>query len=392
MSEPIILSTPVTHSDWISHSRDRIGQGKESVQYVLERCKNAGMQKIYWRCFDGGLAGYASQLADGLSTGFDDDNYTTWDMANNALVRWEAGVSYMKDYSKDFDILKEAVAYGHEIGLEIHAWVTINEDDHGWGVISRFSRKHPQFRWVKQAGMPYNSQLSFAYEQVREYKLGLIKEILEYEIDGIFFDWIRTGDVRNEPQATPDGTADFGYEKPLTDAFQEQTGRNPKDIPNNGEAWVRFRAQPQTLFMQQAHKLIKARNKNIAISMMGHTPWSYRCSTARVNGNLHGLLIDVDTWAKRGLIDEVVAWRGYGGRDLSEKTYHHAVAEVAGHCDVWMYWYMPEAIADFRKSIEAAESLGSRQILYWEADYLDLKDRAHHAVELANTMLSYARG
>jgi hypothetical protein len=44
------------------------------------------------------------------------------------------------DYST-FDPLAEAVRYGHRIGLQIHAWVTINEDDHGWGLKSQFSQQ-----------------------------------------------------------------------------------------------------------------------------------------------------------------------------------------------------------------------------------------------------------
>jgi len=285
------------------------------------------------------------------------------------------------------------VAYGHQIGLEIHAWVTINEDDHGWGIISRFSRAHPQFRWIKRGGLPYNSQLSFAFPEVRKYKLELIKEILRYDTDGVFFDWMRTGDVRNEPQATPCGTADFGYEKPLVQSFQAKFDVDPHAIPNDDERWVTLRAEPQTLFMREARQLIKGKSERLRISMMGHHPWSYRGATPWINGNFNGLLLDVKTWAKEGLIDEAVA-AGYftshvkGGTPA--KAYAYMQEEVGGKCDVWLYWWLPSNAAEFGESIKAGEELNAKQILYWEGDYLDYKDRAADAGELQKVMDKYA--
>ena len=46
------------------------------------------------------------------------------------------------DYS-EFDALQAAVDYGHQIGLKIYAWASINEDDHGWGWRSEFAKAHP---------------------------------------------------------------------------------------------------------------------------------------------------------------------------------------------------------------------------------------------------------
>src|SRR5213079_2617593 len=74
------------------------------------------------------------------------------------------------DY-EHFDSFAAAVEYGHRIGLEIHGWLSINEDDHGWGIQSEFSKKHPEFRWRRRDGKCYRSQLSFAFPEVREYKL-----------------------------------------------------------------------------------------------------------------------------------------------------------------------------------------------------------------------------
>lgn len=386
-ADRIVLSAPVTHPDWLHHSRHRIGHGRQSVRHILDRCKGAGIQRLYWRCFDGGRALYASQLMDEEWVGYDADNYHAWRSPGQDLD------SYLRQY-QGFDSLEEAVEYGHEIGLEVHAWLSINEDDHAWGLISRFSREHPQFRWVKRSGLPYNSQLSFAFPEVREYKLGLLREILSYDIDGVFFDWIRTGDVRNEPQATPDGTADYGYEEPLTEGFQAAHGRDPRKIRNDDPEWVAYRATPQTLFVRAARDLIKAKSDSLSISMMGHHPWGYRGATPHINGNLNGMLLDVAAWAREGLIDEVVA-SGYFSPHVPGGTpqlaYEHQRTEVADTCATWLFWWLPAQAADFRESVRQAGELGARQLFYWEADYLDRPDRATAADELRSAMAEHAR-
>lgn len=364
-----ILSTPVTHTDWIWRHEKRIGHGPESVKYILDRCKEVGWKKLYWRCFDGGLACYESKLMDSICRGVDEDNYHAWESPG------KVDLSFYKRYA-GFDSLQAAVEYGHKIDLEIHAWLSINEDDHAWGMVSRFCRQHPQFRWGKRSGIPYNSQLSFAFEEVRNYKLGLISEILQYDIDGVFFDWMRTGDIRNEPQATDDGTADFGYERPLVDGFIEAHGVDPRTLPNNDLVWVRYRAEPQTNFMRAAHKLIKEKSSSLLISMMGHHKWSYRGCTPHINGNLYGLLLDVETWAKDGLIDSIVTagyFAGGGNAEVgnAKKAYAYAKDEVKGKCDVWLYWWVPESMSDFDLSVRTARQLGAKQILYWESDYID---------------------
>src|SRR5207249_5867999 len=165
------------------------------------------------------------------------------------------------DY-EHFDSLAAAVKYGHQIGLEIHAWVSINEDDHGWGLQSEFTKKHPAFRWCRRDGRAYRSQLSFAFEEVRKYKLAILDELLDgYDIDGLFLDWIRTGDVRDNPQTDGQGVADSGYEAPLLERFKSKFGVDAHALASADDRWVRVRAEPQTQFMREVRKRVDARGR-----------------------------------------------------------------------------------------------------------------------------------
>lgn len=383
MSAEIILSTPVTHVDWIWKYHKQIGHGAKSVRFILDRCKSVGLSRVYWRCFDGGLALYNSKLMYPESKGADADQYAAWESPGKKTPDIFSGY-------KNFDSLAEAVKYGHKIGLEVHAWLSINEDDHAWGIASRFTKEHPQFRWVKRSGMPYNSQLSFAFPEVRDYKLALVKEILAYDVDGFFFDWMRTGDLRNGPQADKAGTADYGYEKPLVESFLKKHGRNPREIPNDDETWVQFRCEPQSLFMKEAHRLIKKKCKSLPIAMMGHHPWSFRGDgTARLNGNKNGLLLDVANWAKNGFIDEAVAAGYYRKGGTPAKAYAYMQEEVGRHCNVWSYEWVPYNTEQFEASVKRAKRLGAKQILYWESDYFNVEDQNASDKERTARMLEF---
>jgi uncharacterized lipoprotein YddW (UPF0748 family) len=251
--------------------------------------------------------------------------------------------------------------------------VTINEDDHGWGWRSEFSRAHPEYWWVRRDGRVYHSQLGFAFPEVRAYKLSILKELLDgYDLDGFFLDWIRTGDIRDNPQNDATGLADYGYERPNVERFKTQTGKDPHDVPPDDQAWARVRSEPVTQFMREARKLISRRKLPLAV-MVGH-PWHYRGAVDRIAGNLKGLLLDVATWAKEGLIDAVVPAGYYRDGGDAEKAYRAVTDETGGKADVWQYAWVPQNVGEVEQTAELAKKLGARRVLFWEADYLE--DRA----------------
>lgn len=71
-SEKLILSAPLTHSDWML--KPGIAGGDEGVRHMLDACKAAGWSKIYWRAFDGGRSLYKSKLLRAQGK-WDDDSF-----------------------------------------------------------------------------------------------------------------------------------------------------------------------------------------------------------------------------------------------------------------------------------------------------------------------------
>jgi uncharacterized lipoprotein YddW (UPF0748 family) len=354
--------------------------GPEGVHQILDRAKECGWSAVYWRVFDGGKALYPSRL---LEPSFKLDAVNYWrDRDANIIAQLER-----YDYGS-YDSFREAIDYGRKIGVEVHAWLSINEDDHGYGWSSRFAREHPQFVWVTRDGRRYRTQMSFAFPQVRAYRLACLREILAYHPDGIFLDWIRTGDVRDNPQ-TDGGIANYGYEAPNLDHFRARFGVDAHDVPNDDNRWVRVRAEPQTEWMREAHAVIKAMYPRMPISVMTQHPWSYRGSPTDTPyaDSLRGLLVDIKTWARLGLMDEVVAAGYYREGGTPEAAWRWLHDEVEGKVPVWLYAWNATDIPTFRRDVELAERLGAPQLLLWESDYILLPPAN---AELVAAMHSYA--
>jgi uncharacterized lipoprotein YddW (UPF0748 family) len=354
---------------------------------------------VYWRVFDAGQSTYRSTLLAEASRPDDDNYFSPQNDADRAVMQRfspgttpERAAAILKqlaaiDYAQ-FDCLAAAVEYGHSIGLKIHAWASINEDDHGWGWQSEFSKAHPEFRWVRRDGRVYRSQLSFAFPEVRQYKLGLVNELLAYDIDGLFLDWIRTGDVRDNPQTDAAGVADSGYEGPNAEAFRAEYGVDPHDVAADDDRWVRVRARPQTEFMRAVRQLVDQRPKPTPIAVMVGHPWHYRGLEDPIDGNLRGLSLDVAAWAREGLMDAAVAAGYYRSGGSAGAAYQTLAEETGGKVDLWYYAWVPQTPAEFENQFAEARRLGAERILFWEADYID--DRPQ-AAQLKAAMSAKAR-
>jgi hypothetical protein len=395
----LTLSAPLTHSDWIL--KPGIQWGPEGVHHMLDACKACGWSRVHWRALDGGRATYPSKV---VRPSFKVDQDTSiWNPKTDAekalYKKFFGGITEARrlqilndqqryDYGA-YDTFAEAVRYGHKISLAIDAWISINEDDHGWGIVSDFAREHPQFAWSKRDGTPYHSQMSFAFPEVRKYKLAIIDELLtNYDLDGLFLDWIRTGDIRDNPQTDAKGVANSGYEAPNIAAFKSKYNTDPHDVPNDDDRWIRLRAEPQTVFMRSVRERVNKDKKRVPVAVMVGHPWHYRGMQDPIDGNLRGLLLDVPTWANERLIDSAIAAGYYRPGGDATKAFQALQNETNNKVDVWYYAWVPNTPEDFTRDFDAATRLGAKHILFWEADYID--DRPN-AAALKQAMSARAR-
>jgi len=161
-------------------------------------------------------------------------------------------------------------------------------------------------------------------------------------------------------------------------------------VPNDDPRWVALRAEPQTKFMREAARLIRRMAPDLPISAMVQHPWSYRGAPTDTpyDGSLRGLLCDVRTWAREGLIDEAVAAGYYREGGTPAGAFEWLRKETEGRIGLWLYGWLGAA-DPFRADTKLAESLGASELLLWESNYIGLPPANQAAVE---AMAEYARG
>ena len=180
------INTVISHSDctWLYGN-----WGEPGMRRLIDHCTQWGIRKIYLRAFNGGLALYQSNIAD-IQHGLKDQSIPGY---NDIVADW--------DY-RTWNMLGSAVDQAHKRGIELHAWYSFLEDNHGGPFESRFCADHPEWCLVARDEKPQPENcrtLSFVFPEVRAYKLAIVKELLDYGVDGLFFDFMRaSGSYRYE--------------------------------------------------------------------------------------------------------------------------------------------------------------------------------------------------
>ena len=142
--------------------------------------------------------------------------------------------------------------------------------------------------WVKRDKEGYpTTNLSLAYPEVRQYWLSMMREALEYGIDGLTVYLYRF-----KPFVL--------YEEPTIQAFIDEYGEDPRELPEDDPRWIKHCAEYVTTFLREVRALVDERpGRELAVAVYGGPsqydkgpdwdPIQYNC--------------DVDRWITDGLVD-----------------------------------------------------------------------------------------
>ena len=62
------------------------------------------------------------------------------------------------------------------------------------------------------------------------------------------------------------GAVTYGYEDIIVNAFEQEHGKSPFDLPNDDPDWLQFRADYVTRFMVEARDAVKAAKPDAVFS------------------------------------------------------------------------------------------------------------------------------
>lgn len=157
---------------------------------------------------------------------------------------------------------------------------------------SDFWRAHPEFR-VRGPKGEDRTKLSYAFPEVRAFKLAVLREAATRDIDGIALDFLRHPPF-------------FGLEEPMVAAFREKHGVDPRPLPVTDPRWGPIRAGCMTAFLRDTRALLDAagakHGRRLGLSV-------------RIDHREYAVLgCDLATWLNEGLLDYlVVGQRTLGG-------------------------------------------------------------------------------
>jgi hypothetical protein len=148
----------------------------------------------------------------------------------------------------------------------------------GIQIQSGFFNKHPEYHCRDRDGIAL-SRLSYAYPEVQEHMLALIREISSYEPDGICLNFIR-------------GLPLVAYEPVMVKEFQSRYGLDPRQLPETDPRWLDLVTEVTSAFVKQVKESL---------------PDGQRLS-AMIPGNQQDCGkygVDVQGWLSDGLVDDL---------------------------------------------------------------------------------------
>jgi hypothetical protein len=201
----------------------------------------------------------------------------------------------------DMDEHRVVIDAAHERGMKAYLYVTIF--DEGWPLElswrggyetwqSYYVLRHPEHQLVDQTGRePLHGVLCYAYPEVRRYKLGLIRWLLDgYDWDGVF--------ICTRSQSRPARHADqFGFNEPVVREYERRHGVNIREQDFDLDQWRRLHGEYLTQFLQEVKELLNQRGLALAV---GIPRASY------LGPPIGNLYLDWPAWVREGLVDTLV--------------------------------------------------------------------------------------
>ena len=203
-----------------------------------------------------------------------------------------------------------AVKAGHDRGMEV--WMAYGLFDNGspadvgfggfpYAAEDKIRVEHPEWAPVNKYGTwKQGGPIEFAYPEARKAMVDyLSKYVIDGGYDGIaFLTYVENYSMRYEDE--------FGYSQPIVDEFKKRHGVDIRTQEFDRDAWSKLRGEYLTQFMRELHTALSKHGKKIAISTDGKQPnlpclWNVAGGVRTVGR----IWMDIETWAKEGIIDEL---------------------------------------------------------------------------------------
>ncbi|MCS2949892.1 family 10 glycosylhydrolase [Bacteroides sp. BFG-638] len=195
------------------------------------------------------------------------------------LYAWISGRYTQVQRTAEWDYLQVFIDEGHKLGLKVHAAINTmvggNTTNNGTGVMYRDASKA---EWATQMNtasgivsvMHTNESIKFfnpVREEVQQYVCDILKDLAQYNIDGIILDRGRFLDLQSDFSDYTRKKFEEYIEKKINIYPNEILSAGTKVLPAAYPAyltqWLEFRVKVMYDFMARARKTVKSVNSSI---------------------------------------------------------------------------------------------------------------------------------
>lgn len=263
--QPLSLNRAEIRGVWMTGNDMPVLRDRDRMQLAVEQLARLNFNTIYPVVWNSGIAYYAS-----------------------ASTQRRGIQSFTFRGLQGQDVLAELIQAGHAKGLLVIPWFE-------FGFMappgSELARLHPQWLTRKQDGGLTSISaagevvwLNPLHPDVQAFILELVQEIIsQYDGDGIQFD---------DHMSLP---SDFGYDDVTTALYRKETRKAPPTNPRD-PAWLKWRADKISDFMQRVHDTVHAAKPSAVVSVSpNYYDFAYKLQ-----------LQDWLGWIRRGLVDELI--------------------------------------------------------------------------------------
>ena len=230
------------HNDSFSFQNEYRPITPEAIRRQIEPYRDTDFSRIYWEVGSGDTLYYPSKVGR---------NWDTIDLPRdygrmNDRLRDEAWRILRED---GVDPFRVAVDHAHEIGLEAHgsyrlAGWTYPPPTLSYAFEGGMWERRPDLRCLDRDGR-YLPRLSYAFREVQDFALSVLREMASYPVDGLALLY-----NRRPPYIM--------YEQPLIDGFLKEHGEDPHELPEFDPTWLAYRAGVVTEFMRRVRAELDA--------------------------------------------------------------------------------------------------------------------------------------
>lgn len=260
--------------------------GEKEIEKYFKQLKELGVTGVQWRVSLTGHMMYKSKVA-------------TVFPGNDDLNKYPDGLKLLASTLKEIDPLEIAIREARKNGIKIYIWMTLSDErgtlkDIENCMVPEILIKHPEYALLDKEGKPMIGTVCYNVPEVREYKLGIIKELVDYKADGIYL-CTRTHSFYHNV----DKDIQYGYNKEIVDEYKKRYGKDILSESFDINKWLEIRAEGLDVFMKDASDLVHSAGQKIRFGIK--TPQNENCTWPYGKA-----IMNWKKWAKNNWIDEIL--------------------------------------------------------------------------------------